>query len=153
MKVTELVRYFVSLVASVSSMGWFVLGRSLGFGKRKRLTAHRSREQAEATEREEDAMKSRTEQNDVFSRMRKASEEAAERVRASGGQVTFEEACSVSARVMTPENLRELGSEETARRCLAALAEVGWTTTWLCDEARERMHARLRIARNDDTPD
>jgi hypothetical protein len=61
-------------------------------------------------------------------------------------KVSFEEACIVSASLMrtVTKAVEEGRLAELLEDNRKTLASLGWTTETLCNEARERMHERIR---------
>ena len=58
--------------------------------------------------------------------------------------VTFEQACEIQYRVLSPENIKTLGIAEVYRLRDAHLAEVGWTSEELINESERRVVEKFK---------
>jgi hypothetical protein len=58
--------------------------------------------------------------------------------------VSFEEACEVAKLIVTADNFRTIGTQETMRLYKEALDKIGWTLQELLDESKARLRLKIK---------
>jgi hypothetical protein len=58
-------------------------------------------------------------------------------------RVSFEEACKIHKGIVTSDSFHSIGMVKTMAIYKEALDKVGWTQQELCEEAKNRMRARI----------